>query len=131
MNFGDILDQWDKQTGGFKAEDKKGADLQKFPAETGAERRRRLLSKRADAVIDLHNLTRDEAWASLETFFHDGKRRGFEKLLIIHGKGNHSRGEAVLSRIAREFIEYCPLAGESGHGNAALGGTGVTWVILK
>jgi DNA-nicking Smr family endonuclease len=131
VNFGDILDQWDKETGGLKAAGKKDADLQKIPAETGAERRRRLLSKRADAVIDLHGLTRDEAWNSLEIFFHDGKQRGFEKLLIVHGKGNHSRGEAVLNRTAREFIERCPFAGESGHGSAALGGTGATWVILK
>ncbi|MDR2258745.1 MAG: Smr/MutS family protein [Treponema sp.] len=131
MNFGDILDQWDKKTGGFKAEGKKDADQPRIPAETAAERRRRLLSKRADAVIDLHGLTRDEAWSSLDTFFHDGKQRGFEKLLIIHGKGNHSQGEAVLSRTAREFIERCPFAGESGYGTAALGGTGATWVILK
>jgi DNA-nicking Smr family endonuclease len=135
VNFGDILDQWDKQTGGFNSQGmdagKPPEETSKFPAETGPERRRRLLSKQADAVIDLHGLTRDEAWSSLEIFFNDGKRRSFEKLLIIHGKGNHSRGEAVLNRITREFIERCPLAGESGHGNAASGGSGVTWVILK
>ncbi|MDR1238533.1 MAG: Smr/MutS family protein [Treponema sp.] len=132
MNFGDILNQWDKQTGGVKPGE--AGDKETFPispAESGAERRRRLLAKRADAVIDLHGLIRDEAWSSLEKFFNDGKRRGFEKLLIIHGKGNHSPGEAVLSRTAREFIEQCPFAGESGCGNAASGGSGVTWVILK
>lgn len=131
MNFGDILDQWDKKTGGSGTKGAGAKDADGFPAETGAERRRRLLSKRADAVIDLHGLTRDEAWSSLETFFQDGKGRGYEKLLIIHGKGNHSAGEAVLSRAAREFIERCPLAGESGYGNAASGGSGATWVILK
>jgi DNA-nicking Smr family endonuclease len=133
VDFGNILDQWDKQTGGSGARGTgdKDADAGKPPAETGAARRRRLLAKRADAVIDLHGLTRDEAWSSLETFFHDGKRRGCEKLLIIHGKGNHSPGEAVLSRTAREFIERCPFAGESGYGNAASGGSGATWVILK
>jgi DNA-nicking Smr family endonuclease len=133
MNFGDILDQWDKQAGGSRVKEAgdKDADAEKPQAETGPQRRRRLLSKRADAVIDLHGLTRDEAWSSLEAFFHDGKRRGCEKLLIVHGKGNHSPGEAVLSRIAREFIERCPFAGESGYGNAASGGSGATWVILK
>jgi DNA-nicking Smr family endonuclease len=49
--------------------------------------------------------------------------------MIIHGKGNHSRGEAVLGRTVREFIEHCPFAGESGHGRE--GGTGTTWVLLK
>jgi DNA-nicking Smr family endonuclease len=133
MNFGDILDQWDQQTGGFRANETGGKDgnVSRVPAETGPERRRRLLSKRADAVIDLHGLTRDEAWSALEAFFHQGKQRGFEKLLIIHGKGNHSAGEAVLSRTTRDFIERCPFAGESGCGNAASGGSGATWVFLK
>jgi DNA-nicking Smr family endonuclease len=93
-----------------------------------AERRKRLLNKRPDAVIDLHGLIRDEAWSSLTAFFQDARRRGFEKLLIIHGKGNHSSGEAVLKRTVREFVERCPFAGESGHGNAS---QGATWVLLK
>jgi DNA-nicking Smr family endonuclease len=133
VNFGDILDQWDKQTGGSRIPEAgdKDAEAGADPAETGPQRRRRLLAKRADAVIDLHGLTQDEAWSSLERFFQDGRRRGCEKLLIIHGKGNHSPGEAVLSRTAREFIERCPFAGESGYGNAASGGSGATWVILK
>jgi DNA-nicking Smr family endonuclease len=33
------------------------------------ERRHRLLHTRADAVIDLHGLNRDEAWHALESFF--------------------------------------------------------------
>ena len=95
------------------------------------ERRRRLLHTRADAVIDLHGLNRDEAWHALETFFLNSKRRGFEKLLIVHGKGNHSGSTSVLRHLVKTFIETCPFAGESGHGNAAAGGTGVTWVLLK
>jgi DNA-nicking Smr family endonuclease len=95
------------------------------------ERRRRLLAKKPDAELDLHGLTRDEAWLSLEGFFRAGQERGFEKLLIIHGKGNHSEGEAVLKRAVRDFIERCPFAGESGQGSAAEGGSGTTWVLLK
>jgi DNA-nicking Smr family endonuclease len=100
-------------------------------AESPASRRRRLRASRPDAVLDLHGLNRDEAWLSLENFFRAGKQRGLEKLLIIHGKGNHSPGEAVLSRTVREFIERCSFAGESGHGDAASGGSGATWVLLK
>jgi DNA-nicking Smr family endonuclease len=101
------------------------------PAPQGPDfaKRRRLLARRPDAVIDLHGLTRDQAWAALENFFERGRRQGFTKLAVIHGKGNHSRGEAVLKRTVREFIERCPFAGESGQGPA--GGTGVTWVLLK
>jgi DNA-nicking Smr family endonuclease len=94
-----------------------------------AERRRRLLARRPDAAIDLHGLTRDQAWAALEEFFENSRRRGFIKLALIHGKGNHSPAGAVLRRTVREFIERCPFAGESGQGPA--GGTGVTWVLLK
>ncbi|MDR2029684.1 MAG: Smr/MutS family protein [Treponema sp.] len=99
---------------------------------SAGERRRRLLAKKPDAVIDLHGQSRDEAWEALEAFFHSSRRRGCEKVLIIHGKGNHSGGsEAVLKRMVRDFIERCPLAGESGHGSAAFGGAGSTWVLLK
>ncbi|MDR1277167.1 MAG: Smr/MutS family protein [Treponema sp.] len=174
MNFGDILDQWNRRQNLANAKNRrKGPDSgtgglqpaagetpgQPEPeradplsvwlringvydkdadkpedagtAESAQERRRRLLTKRADAVLDLHGLTRDEAWSSLEDFFNAGKRQGFEKLLIIHGKGNHSPGEAILSRTVREFIERCPFAGESGHGSAVSGGSGTTWVLLK
>ena len=96
-----------------------------------AERRQRLLHKRPDVTIDLHGLTRDEAWTSLDAFFQDARKRGFEKVLIIHGKGNHSSGEAVLKQTVREFIERCPFAGESGQGSASQGGGGSAWVLLK
>jgi DNA-nicking Smr family endonuclease len=99
---------------------------------SAAERRRRLLAKRPDAVIDLHGQSRDEAWETLEAFFYTSRQRGLEKVLIIHGKGHHSEGcEAVLKRMVRDFVERCPFAGESGHGSAAFGGAGSTWVLLK
>lgn len=95
------------------------------------ERRRRLLAKKPDAELDLHGLTRDEAWIAMEGFFRTGKQMEFEKLLIVHGKGNHSDGEAILKRTVRDFIERCPFAGESGQSPTGGGGSGSTWVILK
>jgi DNA-nicking Smr family endonuclease len=95
------------------------------------ERRRRLIEKRPDAVVDLHGLTRDEAWERLGNFFSDARRRGLEKVLIVHGKGNHSQGEAILKRTTREFIERCAYAGSHGHASSTSGGTGATWVIVK
>jgi DNA-nicking Smr family endonuclease len=165
MNFGDILDAWDKETakaagkkalhGGMKKiEDAAGEpedsprvdpltawmrvngvedkDAEDPAAERFAgERRRRLLNKRPDAVLDLHGLNKDDAWTALESFFNDARRQGFEKVLVIHGKGNHSEGEAALKRVVRDYTERCPFAGECGHGNAASGGSGATWVLLK
>jgi DNA-nicking Smr family endonuclease len=154
MDFGDILDEWDRRIAGSagKAAPKQIRDRGENPktdppawlktkgiydkdAEEGepdaAERRRRLRRKKPDAVIDLHGLNRDEAWRAMEGFFRSARQRGFEKVLIIHGKGNHSRGGSVLKDASREFIEACPFAGESGHGDSLSGGTGATWVLFK
>ncbi|WP_010257894.1 Smr/MutS family protein [Treponema primitia] len=161
MDFGDILNQWDRETAkpaGKKAVkqrseedpaaagservdpltawlrvygvDDKDAETAKATVSPG-ERRRRLLAKKPDATIDLHGLTRDEAWLALDNFFNVSRQQALEKLLIVHGKGNHSEGEAVLKRSVRDFIERCPFAGESGQSPAIEGGSGSTWVILK
>lgn len=184
MDFGDILDDWDRQTAkpagkkAIHAEEKARAqaeNLQKAltakenPPATGksggardaskavdpltawlrvngiqdkdaaaeeealsaAERRHALRMKAPDAAIDLHGLTRDEAWLRLSSFFAASLRQGAEKVLVVHGKGNHSEGEAVLKRTTREFVERCPFAGESGQADSRSGGAGATWVILK
>jgi DNA-nicking Smr family endonuclease len=152
VDFGDILDQWERGNGGkspaksrktpetppedplarwLRTHDvyDKDADDPELQKTDPARERRRLLARRPDAVIDLHGLTRDQAWDALEQFFETGRRRAYEKLAIIHGKGNHSPGGAVLKQTVREFIERCPFAGQSGHGGE--GGTGTTWVLLK
>ena len=129
MDFGDILDKWEKQGSGGKEFRDKDAET---PPERNAagERRYRLLRMKPDAAIDLHGFTRDDAWLALENFFEDNRRKGSEKVLIIHGKGNHG-AEGVLKDLVRHFIERCSFAGESGHSSAREGGTGATWVILK
>jgi DNA-nicking Smr family endonuclease len=185
MNFGDILDAWEKQTsipqgkkkrrklekqrpeaerhgeeeppaspapqavlkpptngGSSTANAMLSAWLDSHPvfdkdtsasktASTKGEHRHRLLQKKPDARIDLHGLNRDEAWNALAGFFRACEQQGCEKVLIVHGKGNHSAGESVLKKLTRQFIETSPLAGESGNSNAEDGGTGSTWVILK
>jgi DNA-nicking Smr family endonuclease len=168
MDFGEILDQWEKLNAESRAKkpcsgskpgpqkspavspdftkktdplsawlrregvvDKDAESEEAEKQEGPGERRRRLLRKRPDAVIDLHGLTQDEAWDALEDFFRESRQQGFEKVLVVHGKGNHSGGEAVLGRISRRFIESCPFAGENGHSSAPDGGAGATWVLLK
>jgi DNA-nicking Smr family endonuclease len=143
MDFGDILNKWER---GQSASQKKSNLMETWlkekevydkDAESTAgvqapgETRRRLLREKPDAVLDIHGLTGDNAWLSLDDFFSGAKSSGFEKLRIIHGKGNHSHNEAVLGRIVRDFIEQCPYAGESGHEKAVDGGSGATWVFLK
>jgi DNA-nicking Smr family endonuclease len=114
-------------TNGVYDKDAEEGDLYLSPA----EKRRRLLARKPDADIDVHGLSQDVAWASLENFFAHAKNRGYLKVSVIHGKGNHSAGEAVLKRTVRQFIEGCPFAGESGHRDSRSGGNGATWVVLK
>lgn len=86
------------------------------------------------AKIDLHGLTRDEAWERLDTFIGDCCRRGIRKVLIVHGKGHHSKERAdvsVLSSMVRTFVELDRRLGASGHPDKKLGGNGATWVIIK
>ncbi len=169
MDFGDILDEWERETAKphgkkshkaalrresenretgpsanetrvnpmdawlrrYGVEDKDSAGTGEAEGESPAARRRRLRAAKPDAVIDLHGCTRDDAWARLVAFFADARRRGFQKILIIHGKGSHSAEDPVLGPLVRLFIERNPHAGESGHSSRDSGGTGSTWVILK
>ena len=157
MDFGDILDRWDSRkpvqaekhnepdvAHGGKVQAQRVNPIEAWIRSNGifdkdqqpscndstkAEHRRRLHLKKPDAIIDIHGQTRDEAWETMEQFFGNSKRQGFEKILVIHGKGIHSQGEAVLKKSVREFIERCPFAGESGQDKT--GGSGATWVLIK
>ena len=96
------------------------------------ENREYLRTMRPEARIDLHGLTRDEAWNRLSGFVNDCVRRGLKKILIIHGKGNHSNGsDPVLGAMVKTFIEQNKNLGSSGHPERNLGGSGATWVIIK
>ena len=84
------------------------------------------------AKIDLHGLTREEAWSRLDGFIRECSRRNIKKVLIVHGKGNHCENQvSVLSSMVRTFIEVDDRLGTSGHPDKKLGGTGATWVIIK
>uniref|UniRef100_A0A7C3EGZ3 DNA mismatch repair protein MutS n=1 Tax=Gracilinema caldarium TaxID=215591 RepID=A0A7C3EGZ3_9SPIR len=116
---------------GVEDKDRLAPDMELSDTELRQRERKRLINKAPDAVLDLHGLTRDEAWDRLGLFFAQAQRHGAEKVLIIHGKGNHSEGEAVLKRTTLQYIEQCPYAGMHGHPSAEGGGSGATWVLLK
>lgn len=91
-----------------------------------------LRQMRPEDRIDLHQMTRDEAWSALESFVAAGVRRGYKKLLIIHGKGEHSHGsDPVLGPMVKSFIEQDKRLGLSGHPDRNHGGNGATWVIVR
>ena len=105
---------------------------EEYEERTKMENREYLRTMKPEARIDLHGLTRDEAWNRLTAFVNDCIRHGLKKILIIHGKGNHSHGsDPVLGQMVRTFIEQNKNLGSSGHPDRSMGGTGATWVIIK
>ena len=85
-----------------------------------------------EARIDLHGLTKEEAWERLNSFIGDCQARGLKKILIIHGKGTHSHGsDPVLGPMVKSFIEQDKRLGTSGHPDKFMGGSGATWVMIK
>ncbi len=123
LRFEDLLDRFPPVPG----EHDRDAD--------GDDRRsagRRALRKMApQARLDLHGMNAGEAEAAIRRFLADSRRQGLRKVLIIHGKGNHSSGEPVLGNTVRRVLERCSFAGEFGEPDRSLGGRGALWVILR
>lgn len=134
----DLSDEVDFSKNPMEAWLNRYGTVDKDKINSDADEKRRMQSReylhklRCEATIDLHGLTREEAWSRLNLFVGDCKRRGLKKIMIVHGKGNHSQsGESILSPMVRTFIEQDKRLGESGHPNAKDGGSGSTWVIIR
>jgi DNA-nicking Smr family endonuclease len=94
-----------------------------------------------DAVLDLHGLTQDQAFARLRRFIELGAASGARTLLIVTGKGS---GEAplpfdqaprgILRRRFLEWVEHDPLRGRIAAVRPAHrrhGGSGAFYLFLK
>ncbi|HZK19385.1 MAG TPA: Smr/MutS family protein [Treponemataceae bacterium] len=84
-----------------------------------------------EGSIDLHGLTTAQAWQQLDKFIAESKTRGLQKVLIVHGKGNHSTEGPVLAQMTRAFIEQDERLGAHGYSDRSEGGRGSTWVIIR
>ncbi len=129
MNMEEIMNQWLNRYGTIdkdKISEEQKERLKLYD-------RNHLLNMAPEAQLDLHGLHQDEAQRSLDRFITDCKARGLKKVLIIHGKGIHSKGsDPVLGELVRRFIEHDKRCGTSGHPKTkAEGGNGATWVLLK
>lgn len=112
----------------------KDKEIEKFHQQEKIANREYLKKLPAEATIDLHGLTREEAWNKLNGFVSECSKRGLKKILIVHGKGNHSNEQnsiSVLSAMVKSFIECDTRLGASGHPDKKLGGSGATWVLIK
>jgi DNA-nicking Smr family endonuclease len=146
MDFGEILERWEKaRPARERGKGDPGVDmdaaLERFPPDERALAGRKgaepSVVRPADpdlppqAELDLHGLSGLEAEQAIEAFVLEARDRGLSKVLLIHGKGNHSLGEPVLERVVRSFLEKCPHTGAFGKADRTLGGRGATWVRIR
>ena len=143
MDFGDILDSWEKKQGRSRSEgavDKQdmGELISRYPPDQDPGRqdaaegpRRDIESMEPQAVLDLHGMNSREAEQALARFIYQARSRGAKKVLIVHGKGNHSQGEPVLQGVVRRYLEKCPYTGAFASAKRKHGGRGATWVVIR
>jgi len=154
MNFGDILNNWEnekqKSPGKKKKEQKIGkkammeALLNDYAPDSevlGTKEeespqvnkisREKMRRKKADLVLDLHGMTADEAAIELNNFIRKSYTSGARKILIIHGKGNHTKGQAVLKPLVRSVLDLSPYIGDVGTPERRDGGSGATWAVVR
>jgi DNA-nicking Smr family endonuclease len=78
------------------------------------ERLRQLTSGRlkADAELDLHGMTREEAYAALSESLLEVIGRGGRVLCVVHGRGLHSKGgKPVLKEAVYQWLADGPYSG--------------------
>ena len=110
MKFEEILNNWENRPA--QREDKKRKQLADWldaypPTDdvvhdekehghrssmyAGAENRNRVRNLEPQRSLDLHGFRAVEAESAVREFIDRASRDGLEKVLIIHGKGKHSR----------------------------------------
>jgi DNA-nicking Smr family endonuclease len=129
--FGDILDSWERSARDDGGENKFENDRDALPADLAARENRHLLQMEPQESLDLHGLNREEAARKVALFLDECRLRGLRKVLIIHGKGNHASGQAVLPGLVRSILETHGSAGRFGPGGRRQGGSGATWVVIR
>lgn len=137
MDFSDILDAWEKKRGRSKSMDElishyppdgaKDAGRQNAAEGPGQD----IESMEPQAVLDLHGMNSREAEQALERFIYQARSTAVRKVLIVHGKGNHSQGEPVLQGVVRRYLEKCPYTGAFALAKPKHGGRGATWVVIR
>jgi DNA-nicking Smr family endonuclease len=87
------------------------------------------------AHVDLHGLTRDEAKEKVGRFIVDSRRAGRRCVLIVHGRGLHSKDQIpVLKQALRGWLERGHLARSVlafATARPADGGAGAVYALLR
>jgi DNA-nicking Smr family endonuclease len=138
MDFEEILEAWEKRQSGTGAKQDMEELISRYPPGSPKDEQedretefRNPRTGEPQATLDLHGMTSREAEQALERFILLSRRRGLRKVLIVHGKGNHSRGEPVLQRVVRKYLEKSPYTGAFGPAERRHGGRGATWAVVR
>lgn len=85
--------------------------------------------------VDLHGLTRDEARDRVARFISDSRRAGHRCVLIVHGRGLHSKDQIpVLKQAVQSWLERGQLARAVlafATARPSDGGAGAVYVLLR
>jgi len=87
-----------------------------------------------EARIDLHGLTAREAQVEVQRFIAESWECGRRYVLIVHGRGQHSEGEAVLKAQLPTWLAQPPAGPQILAFSTAIprdGGFGATYVLLR
>ena len=157
MNFGDILNSWENEEQKIPKNKKKKQQIEKKENNSIMESllndyspdsevlgskeeespqiniisREKMKRKKADLVLDLHGMTAEEAGIELNNFIRKSYTCGARKVLIIHGKGNHTQGQSVLKPLVRSVLNLSPFIGDVGTPERRDGGSGATWAVIR
>lgn len=138
--FDRILEAW--ESGGKKKPASEDFEklVDKYPPDSGLRKEsdaaartppRNPRSLPVDAELDLHGMTIAQAEAAANAFFVESRRRGYRKITLIHGKGNHSAEGGILKTWVQQYLDERRDVGARGYEPRERGGTGATWCILK
>jgi len=89
----------------------------------------------AQAHVDLHGLTRDEAKQALEAFIVRARQQGHRCVLVVHGRGLHSKDQVPVlkaaaqawltrGRLSKWVLAFCTAQAQDG-------GAGALYVLLR
>ena len=80
---------------------------------------------------DLHGMTATRATAVVREFIEKSRHRGLRCVSIVHGRGLHSEGGAVLKTRVREYLRSQRAVLAYADAPASDGGPGAVYVLLR
>lgn len=84
------------------------------------------------AGIDLHGLTIQQAWDSLDDFITEGRARGLRCVRVVHGKGYRSGARGpVLKSAVNSWLRHNHDVIAFVSARSIDGGTGAVYVLLR